>query len=53
MSAYAYGDSHCWTPCNNDENHKKKTGQLVQHGGEAVNISDTFINIDRADASWL
>lgn len=44
---YAYGDSRCWTPCNNDKNHKKKTGQLVQHGDEVVNISDTFINIDR------
>lgn len=44
---YAYGDPRCWTPCNNDENHKKKTGQLVQHGNEVVSISDTFINIDR------
>lgn len=44
---YAYGDSRCWTPCNNDDNHKKKTGQLVQHGNEVVSISDTFINIDR------
>ena len=44
---YSYGDSRCWTPCNNDENHKKKTGQLVQHGNEVVSISDTFINIDR------
>ena len=44
---YAYGDPRCWAPCNNDENHKKKTGQLVQHGNEVVSISDTFINIDR------
>lgn len=46
-SHYEYGDDRCWEACHDDNNHKKGSGTVVVNGGTEIDISDTFINIDR------
>ena len=44
---YEYGDTRCWSACNDDNKHKVGNGTIVNKNGAPVNISDTFINLDR------
>lgn len=41
---YAYGDSRCWQPCNNDANHDKYVTEITDNGS-TYTMGD-FINLD-------
>lgn len=43
---YPMGDTRCWQPCNNPDNHKEKT-EITLPSGEVAKMGGTFINIDR------
>lgn len=41
---YAYGDTRCWQPCNNPDNHNKYTTTITDNG-QTYEMGD-FINLD-------
>lgn len=41
---YTYGDTRCWAPCNNPENHNKYTTEITDNG-TTYQMGD-FINLD-------
>lgn len=43
---YPFADRRCYTPCNNDANHRAPA-QIQIPGGQLASTTDVFINIDR------
>lgn len=43
---YPFADRRCYTPCNNDANHRAPT-QIQIPGGQLASTTNVFINIDR------
>lgn len=43
---YPFADRRCYTPCNNDANHRAPA-QIQIPGGQLSSTTDVFINIDR------
>ncbi|MDR1523310.1 MAG: hypothetical protein LBS29_05100 [Endomicrobium sp.] len=42
---YPFGDSRCWEPCLNDDNHKHSASEAVDENGDRLEMGD-FLNLD-------